>query len=373
MVRCVATALAPFDSELEEIVRERKELDAAEAAWLAKVAEYAVSGGWAADNYLSAGAAIGDHCHLDRANANGTVRLAVKLLQLPELASAFAAGDTSRAHVEVVARAYTRSRAAELDQHQAALTLLARNATPADLHIAVTRITDAVDGDGGAGNDRDIYERRNLHSSPTMDGVRGKWFLDFEAGETVKAALDAQMETAKMTDDPRTPAQRRADAFVDICRFSLTFGEHPPSATKRRRGVPNVMGIIDIRMFERTNGEFVAEMRAEYATGGGRLSQATIERLLCDCDISRVIMDGPSEVLDLGRSTRTPSDKQFKALIVRDQHCQHPGCKVPWQFCQPHHTVWWIRGGATSLDNLKLLCWHHHRHAHNHDAPARAG
>ena len=45
IVRCVATALAPFESELEEIVRERKEIDAAEAAWLAKVAEYAVSGG----------------------------------------------------------------------------------------------------------------------------------------------------------------------------------------------------------------------------------------------------------------------------------------------------------------------------------------
>ena len=91
-----------------------KQLDAAEAAWLAKVADYAVSGGWAADNYLSAAAAIGDHCHLTRTAASAAVRLAVKLLQLPELAAAFAAGDTSRAHVEVVARAYTRPRAAEL-------------------------------------------------------------------------------------------------------------------------------------------------------------------------------------------------------------------------------------------------------------------
>ena len=65
IVPCVATAIAPFESALEEIVRERKQVDAAEAAWLAKVADYAVSGGWAADNYLSA-AAIGDHCHLTR-------------------------------------------------------------------------------------------------------------------------------------------------------------------------------------------------------------------------------------------------------------------------------------------------------------------
>jgi hypothetical protein len=190
-VRGVATAIAPSESELEEIVRERKELDAGEAAWLTKVAAYSVSGGWAADNYMSAAAAIGDHCHMTRPDAAAAVRLGTKLLQLPELAAAFAAGDTSRAHVEVVARAYRRDRAAELDQHQNALTLLARNTTPTDVHTAVKRITDAIDGDGGAASDDAIYEKRSLHSSETMDGVRGAWFLDPEGGKIVKAAVDA--------------------------------------------------------------------------------------------------------------------------------------------------------------------------------------
>jgi hypothetical protein len=205
-----------------------------------------------------------------------------------------------------------------------------------------------------------------------MDGVRGSWFLDAEGGQIVNDALDAQMQTAHTDDERRTVAQRRADALVDICRYSLAFGKHPVGASKRRRGVPNALAVIDIRMFEQTHTAFVAEIRSEYASGG-RLSQSTIERLLCDCDISRIIMDGPSEILDLGRSTRTPSDKQFKALVVRDQHCQHPGCKVPWQFCQPHHKVWWTRGGNTNLHNLELLCWHHHKQRHKHDAKARDG
>ena len=187
-----------------------------------------------------------------------------------------------------------------------------------------------------------------------MDGVRGSCFLDGEGGKIVNDALDAQMETAHLDDERRTVAQRRADALVDICRYSLAFGEHPPSASKRRRGVPNALMVIDIRMFEPTHTDLVAGIRSEFASGG-RLSQSTIERMLCDCDISRVIMDGPSEILDLGRSTRTPSDKQFKALVVRDQHCQHPGCKVPWQFCQPHHIKWWTHDGPTDLDNLELL------------------
>jgi hypothetical protein len=136
--------------------------------------------------------------------------------------------------------------------------------------------------------------------------------------------------------------------------------------------MPNVLMLIDIRMFEHTHAEFVADIRAEYATGRS-LSRATVERLLCECDVNRVVMDGPSEVLDLGRSTRTPSDKQFKALIVRDGHCQAKGCNVPWQLCQPHHINWWTHNGPTDLNNLQLLCRHHHRQAHKHDAQARVG
>ena len=219
------------------------------------------------------------------------------------------------------------------------LAFLARNATPDDLHKVVGRLVDAIDGDGGAGNDDTIHEKRHVHSSKTMDGVRGSWFLDREGGETVNAALDAHLVTARSTDEKRTLAQRRADALVDICRFALNYGDHPPGAEKRRRGVPNTLMLIDIRTLEEEHADVVAGLRAEYATGG-RVSQATIERILCECDISRVLLDGPSEVLDLGRTSRTPSGKQFKALVVRDGHCQGKGCKVPWQFCQPHHIKW---------------------------------
>ena len=111
----MVTALSPFESALEEIVRQRRELDAAEAAWLANVADYSASGAWAADGFLSASAALQDHCRMTRPAAAAAVRLAVKLQQLPEMAATFAAGEVSREHVQVVARAYTRERAAEMD------------------------------------------------------------------------------------------------------------------------------------------------------------------------------------------------------------------------------------------------------------------
>ena len=33
--------------------------------------------------------------------------------------------------------------------------------------------------------------------------------------------------------------------------------------------------------------------------------------------------------------------------------------------CHAHHVQHWIDGGETSLDNLILLCGHHHRLIHN--------
>ena len=97
-----------------------------------------------------------------------------------------------------------------------------------------------------------------------------------------------------------------------------------------------------------------------------------LELLLCDCDISRVIVAGRSEILDVGRATPTATAAQWKALVVRDQHCQHPGCDRPPSHCQPHHIWHWTRGGPTDLDNLQLLCWHHHRQHHLQEANAHA-
>jgi hypothetical protein len=208
----VVAALEPFESALEEIVRGRRELDAAEAAWLSKVGEYARSGAWAADGFLSASAALQHRCRMRRPVAGATVRLAVKLAQIPATAAAFAAGDISRAHVQLVAGAYTRERTAELDERgtDEIWATLSASVNTDDLAKTIAYVTDAIDGDGGARSEDEVYEKRKLHSSLTMDGVRGSWFLDREGGMIVNAAIDAQMETAHLSDDRRSVAQRPA-------------------------------------------------------------------------------------------------------------------------------------------------------------------
>jgi hypothetical protein len=65
--------------------------------------------------------------------------------------------------------------------------------------------------------------------------------------------------------------------------------------------------------------------------------------------------------LAVGRTARTATPAQRRALAVRDKGCVIPGCGVPAEICQVHHLHEWADGGPTDLANEVLLCWAHHR------------
>ena len=200
--------------------------------------------------------------------------------------------------------------------------------------------------------------------------VRTDGSHDAESGEIIMTALDAMQALLHQDGDTRPRSAKQADALVEICRRSLAYDHTRPS--KRRRGRPHLTVVVDLPALEPDHPDLVGDIRAE-AEHVGQLSRATLERLSCDCEIHRVITDGPGVIIDVGRTTRTVPDKLWRALVVRDGHCQHPGCTRPPGFCDAHHVWYWTHGGPTNLDNLKLLCWQHHREIHLHDNQARAG
>ena len=65
--------------------------------------------------------------------------------------------------------------------------------------------------------------------------------------------------------------------------------------------------------------------------------------------------------LAVGRTARTATPAQRRALAARDKGCIIPGCGIPAEACQTHHVTDWAAGGDTDLPNLALLCWAHHR------------
>jgi hypothetical protein len=87
--------------------------------------------------------------------------------------------------------------------------------------------------------------------------------------------------------------------------------------------------------------------------------------LACDAEILPVVLNGASEVLDIGRATRIWPKPIRKALQLQDRGCGWPDCQMPLWACRIHHLTYWFHGGATSTHNGVHLCRFHHWLVHH--------
>ncbi len=196
-----------------------------------------------------------------------------------------------------------------------------------------------VDDEAGEKDEKAQHEGRRLHLSRTLNGtwaINGT--LTDEAGSWLSAALERECNEIKTNEKatgvaPSTPAQRRADALLALCKGAAECA--PPDVT-----------IV-------VNAE-------DLASGLG----SAVKRLTCDAVVRRVVMNAAGHPLDLGRSERLISPAQRKALALRDRGCVFPGCDRPPDRCLGHHIVHWVEGGPTDMHNLCLLCEAHHHAVH---------
>jgi Domain of unknown function (DUF222) len=98
---------------------------------------------------------------------------------------------------------------------------------------------------------------------------------------------------------------------------------------------------------------------------GIALPVETVRRMCCDADILPIVLNGAGEVLDVGRSRRTATRAQRRALQAMHRTCAHPDCTVVFSACHIHHIAWWGRDdGPTDIANLLPVCEHHHHLIH---------
>jgi hypothetical protein len=64
-----------------------------------------------------------------------------------------------------------------------------------------------------------------------------------------------------------------------------------------------------------------------------------------------------------GRRSRSIPPSIRRAITLRDRGCAFPGCTHD-RFLHGHHIQHWLHGGATSVNNLALLCTRHHHLVH---------
>ena len=101
-------------------------------------------------------------------------------------------------------------------------------------------------------------------------------------------------------------------------------------------------------------------------TPGGELTLMTRRflHLCCDPQITPLAMSIGGVPLDMGRTERFANRAQRRAMARRDGGCVFPGCDAPVNWCDAHHIIAYDDLGETNLDNMALLCRHHHGVTH---------
>lgn len=297
------------------------------------------------------------------------VRRARALRSMPVVEAAFLAGDLTADHVRVLIGAQGTAPEA-FAEHDAYLVGLAKDLRFRQFEIAIRYWCYRANPDGGEADARRRYDSRRAHCSKTfeamvaidalLDPVGGAIYagelerleqLEFEADWA--EARGRLGDAATAVDLRRTPAQRRADAMVEMARRSAGM---PPDAKQARTLLTAVVGAKTLeRICELSNGTV--------------LTPGEVLPLLSLADIERVVFDGPSRVLDVGVRQRVFVGATRRAVEVRDRTCVHPSCDVPAERCEIDHIVPYPDGGLTVQDNGRCYCGHHHRVRHRQAGP----
>ena len=323
-----------------------------------EVAEFAATNEYEVDGSVSPIDWIRIHCHLTGPQAANYVAAGEHFDSLPETVLAKAEGKVGFGHMVVMARtanALAASPTARVFDEKRLLAKAQENSVGKFHHIC-RHLRHAADPMGYTATEADLVENRSLRIS--TDEESGAVFLsgvfDSEGGAAIRTALEP-LARRSGADDHRTYDRRMADALVDVATHALDNGLVPQSASQRTHlqvttSLETLMGL---------DGAPAAELEFSLP-----ISAKAVERLACDCSVTRILLGSDSLVIDVGRAKRVISGAQRKALNARDQHCVWPGCDRPASWTSGHHLQHWIHGGTSDLPNLTLLCYRHHWMVH---------
>jgi Domain of unknown function (DUF222) len=327
--------------------------DRLNAKLLAAVSEHDAAELWRNDGATSMTAWLRHHTHQSGRQAARCTRTARRLRALPVTAAAYRDGVLSGGQVEAIV-ANLKDRTLDLfAHHEAELIPEVARLSVVDTSVAMqewARRADAIVGDPP----EPAVPERSLHLSRILDGRRElSGSFDPEGGAVIATALRLAA-TGDVEGEPRhSPAQRRADALVDVCRRFLDHQQQRRGGRHR----PHLNIITTLDDLQRGGPGRLVD--------GTSLDAATISRLACDAGVHRVVTDGRSAILDYGTTTRTVPAPLYNALVLRDRHCRYPGCDRPPDWTEAHHIRWITHGGPTTPDNLVLLCTKHHHLLHS--------
>jgi len=296
------------------------------------------------------------HCHMSVIDAAERMVVGEHLAEMPESSAALDEGRVGFGHLVHIARNARfcgNSPTARFDE-KPLLASAVKESVSRFRHTALS-MRHAQDPEGYAVSEANAVESREMFVYPQDDGMT---FINLRLDSTGAATFQTAVKAlaGKLgPDDHRTTPRRDADAVVEMALYLLNHGAVPDTGSQRTH--INVTCTLETLMG--LKGAPPAEL--EY---GQPISGATLNRLACDSEITKVLLDDRMIPVAVGHRKRTLTRPERRALNVRDGGCRYPGCHRPPSQCDAHHVEFFSRGGRTKLSNMVLLCTFHHWRVH---------
>jgi len=318
---------------------------------------------WAELGFQSCAHWLNFKCGFGMNSARERLRVAHALGDLPKISEKFSEGAISYSKVRAITRVADSS-------NENYLLMIATHGTAhhVERFIAQFRRAEKLQ-DAEFANDQ--YQKREVTYYYDHDGcVVMKARIPADQGEVIIKALEMAMEEDFVGarpagdcgrqlagDEPEPIATRRADALCEIAETYMNNSENSGSTADRYQVVVHVGAHPASPCRRQLAGD------TPHLENGPHVTAETSRRIACDCSSTVIKEDEQREPLSIGRRSRSIPPPMRRALKARDGGCRFPGC-TNHKFVDGHHIIHWADGGETSLDNLVLLCRHHHHLVH---------
>jgi hypothetical protein len=311
---------------------------------------------WAVDGHENVVAEVAAALRISRGRAAGRLRYAIALRErLPRVAEVFARGDID---FRLMAAVVYRTELVEDAEMVAKLDAAVARHAPRWMRLSEPKLLERIDmwvaryDPAGLRVPGRRTEDRYVEIAATGPGLANVWAqLHAPDGAMLERKLEALAATV-CREDPRTKAQRRADALGALAAGTDVLGCQcgDSECDVARRARTNV--VIHVLAEQTTvTGDSQAP---GYLPGFGPVP-ATVLRDLADTARVKPLAIPPP----CAEAGYRPSEALAEFVRFRDLTCRFPGCDAPAEVCDIDHTVPFPLG-PTHPSNLKLLCRYHH-------------
>lgn len=272
---------------------------------------------------------------------------------------AFADGRLTPDHVRVVDTLLRQLEPAQRDRLEPQLIELAVRTNATLFGRKARELLATEDPAALAASEDAVRGRRYLRSTDTPDGgFAFSGLLYGTAAETARVALDA-FTRPDADGEHRTPEQRAADGFEQLCAAALSTEEAPTQHGAR----PQVLVSIDAEQLAAAHGDVgVGVGHGRFVWSGQPVTTRELGHLLDDCALVGVLLDADRTPIEVTTRVRTVPVGLHRALVVRDGGCTWKGCDAPAAWCDVAHGQQAFRhDGRLHPGNAALLCRSHHR------------